>query len=134
MMQEGVDERPARVARRRMNDQAGGLVEDDEVGIFVGDVEGDGFREGKDGVGGWNSGHNPIPRAERRPRFDLLSVQMDKAVFDKALDRGAGPTGGLGVACKKKVNPLPCVLPLGHKLVDGFPRGDGFGFGRPSCC
>ena len=51
MRDQRVDERSGLVPGRRMHDQAGGLVDDQQVGILVDDLEGDdlAFRFGRQG-------------------------------------------------------------------------------------
>lgn len=78
MMEEGVDEGPGGMARRRMDDQASGLIEDEEVLVFEEYVEGYGLGVGADGAWGREEGDHPISGADRCPRLDLPPVQADK--------------------------------------------------------
>ena len=51
VVEEGVYQRSRRGARRRMHDEPGGLVDDDDIGILVDDFKGDRFGGGVDRCG-----------------------------------------------------------------------------------
>jgi hypothetical protein len=67
---ERVDQCPARVARRRVHDHAGGLVDNDEVAILMGDGEARIFRLRRRRLGRWHG--NDIALARFDPQAGLF--------------------------------------------------------------
>ena len=93
--QECVDKRMRRITWRRMDDEAGGLVDHDEVIILKEDVEGDvlGFESGL-GRRGKNR-FEDVARLDRMVRLDLPAVESDKSLLDQPLRVCPRPVGKL---------------------------------------
>ena len=95
--QERVDQRPAGVPRRRVDDEAGRLVEDQQVVVLVDDLERD------IGLGGQIEGDDlgdvePQLRADAhdRVRLEGFAAGRQPAVGDELLDEAAGQARGVG--------------------------------------
>jgi hypothetical protein len=90
MGQQGMDERMAGVASGGMDDEAGGLVEDEEVRVFVEDIERDilGLQEG--GLGGGLGDSHESAVADGVAGFGGFSGEGDVALFDEGLEARAG--------------------------------------------
>ena len=90
MGDQGIDQGPVRVARRRMHDQAGGFVDDQHVVVLKNDIEIDSLRLGRRGTtlghndGESLAGFDPIGRVDYR-----LAIGADAAFPDERLDPGA---------------------------------------------
>ena len=86
VMQEGVNEGSGRVARGRMDDHAGGLVDDDDVVILIHDGQ-------RDRLGLWSCvdrlrdiDADVLPRLEGAVGFCRPTLNLNAAVLDEALD------------------------------------------------
>jgi hypothetical protein len=89
VVQQRVDERAAAVARRRVHDHPGRLVEHDEVGILEHDPEWQRLRLGaeRDRLGDLDGVGLPAVHGCARPEGSRRS--LDAAVLDQALDPGS---------------------------------------------
>ena len=86
MVEQGVDERAARVARGRVHDHAGRLVHDDQVVVLVDDRQRErfGLRRRVDRLRHVDA--DLLPGLERAVGLGRASVDLDVAVLDEALD------------------------------------------------
>ena len=122
MGNERVDQRAVRVARRRMDDEAGGLVHDDQVVVFIGDRERDVLA-----AGCLVQRRRDVER-DRLARFDpvcglryRLARNRDPARLDQGLEPRAGERrDGLR---QKPVESRAIILPGDVEPVARF--GDG---------
>ena len=95
MAEDGVDEGPRSVSRRRMDDEAAGFVDHEEVLVFVGDVQGDRFGFWGGLRRGWRS-HltaDDLAGAELLAGAGGLAVDGCGAVVDQLLERGTREVG-----------------------------------------
>ena len=81
-----VDERAVLVAGRRMGHQAGGLVDDEHVGVLVDDLERDGLRLDDVVADRRDVELEPGAGRDRVPGADDAAVRGQAAVRDEALD------------------------------------------------
>lgn len=89
VMQQGVHERAIGIALGGMHDEAGWLVDDDDVAVFKEDRDGNVLRFDLDRHD-LRDGHvDGIAVLEDGPRFHGPLVQGDVAFFDQVLDTGA---------------------------------------------
>ncbi len=89
--EERVDQRAALVAARGVDDQAGGLVDDEEVGVLEDDGELDGcVRLGRRGGRRLGRDLDAGAGGDRRGGAGRAAVEEDAAVLDPALHRRAG--------------------------------------------
>jgi len=86
MMEEGVDQGPVRIPGRGMHDEAGRLVGDDEVRVFVDDFEGDVLGENFAGFRGRDFDADFVAFGDRRFGADGLSVELDVPGLDEGLN------------------------------------------------
>jgi hypothetical protein len=86
VMKQRVDQRPTRVARGRMYDHSGRLVDDDEVLVLVPDLEGQRFRprDCVDRLGQIDA--DGLARLDRLVRFRLATGKTNMAFLDQALN------------------------------------------------
>jgi hypothetical protein len=114
--EQGVDQGAARVSGRRMDDQAGRLVDDDQVRILVEDGQRDRLGGELDRRRRTQPDLDPVAVAELGARLvDGGAVQADVPLLDQPLDLGAGQ---LRVAAGEEgVEARP------HLLVAGARRG-----------
>jgi hypothetical protein len=114
-----VDERAARVPRRRVHDDAGGLVDDEQMLVLVGDADVD--RLGLQLRRGFGGGLE----LELLPTFEPVAlrarapVEADRAGGDEPLRFPACPD--LGQRGEKAVEPLPRGR-VGNSEPDGQTR------------
>ena len=83
-----IHERPRLMSRARMHDEAGRLVDDDDVVVLVNDIERDLFAQG---LGGHRRRHVDC---DRIPLHDMISGVADGRVFHRDLaveDQGFQP-------------------------------------------
>ena len=106
VMEQRIDERAVRCSRRRMDDHAARLVDDDDVRILVEDVQGDGFRQDLQLPRFGNFRLHGIPCAQLRVCLRRPAVDEDAAAFDQLLDMGA----------------RNLQFPAGEKAVETFSR------------
>jgi len=86
MIGQGIDQRPVPVAVARVHDHAGGLVDDQQIVVFVGDVERDVLRHDLDLALGIGHHHGDAVQ-----RLDLVarlrtSAHEHAAAVDRRLD------------------------------------------------
>ncbi len=83
--QQGVDQRAAFVAQRRMDDHAGRFVDDDQVAVFVAHVQRDvlGLDDGLDHRR--HGGHQPLAALDAVAGAGALAVHRDQSLADEPL-------------------------------------------------
>ena len=127
MGEQGVDERMARVAGGGVDDEAGRLVEDEEIGVLEKDVEGDvlGLEEG--GLGGGLGEGDERAGAELFAGFGRFSGERDVALLDEGLEAGAGEVGYF--FCEEPVEPVARGACIDSELraSSGMKGGNGAG-------
>lgn len=124
MVHDGVDEGAGIVARRGMDDEAGGFVDDEDVGVFEEDVEGDVFGRGG-GFGRGRQGEADGVAGEYASAGALAGDAVDEraVLLDDFLDIGAG--GVLYHLGQERIEAKAVV----EVVDDGF-EGIGGGVGR----
>jgi hypothetical protein len=91
MRQQGIDQGAVRVAGRRVDDEAGRFVQDNEVGVFIEDGERNGLRLRPGGLGGRDVEFVGHARFDRfRGFLDTAACDCEVAGLDQRLDAGAG--------------------------------------------
>ncbi len=93
MVQDGIDQGAAFVARSRVDDQPSRFVYCDQVIIFVENVEGDRLRFDICWFGCWNGNADEVVRVEPMRWLGGVLVHQDIALPYPALDFGAGVLG-----------------------------------------
>jgi hypothetical protein len=94
VMEKGVDERVGEMAGGGVDDQSGGLVEDDEVGVFMEDIQRNVRGDETDGVrGGQGAGEGVAGGEGGVGLADGNSVVGDMAGLDELLPARAGDVG-----------------------------------------
>ena len=88
-----VDERAARVPCSGVNGHTGGLVDDDEVVVFVEDVERDGFSFSFERCAWFRLNGDALAATEFLARLGRLAIDENEAGIDEFLDAGAGKFG-----------------------------------------
>jgi len=115
---EGVDEGAALVALGGVDDEVGGLVDDEDVLVLEQDVEGDVL--GGDGGAFWEVGRDldAVAAADAVARLGGRGVDSDAPFADEALDEGAGEVGeGRGEVLVE--------ASLAHAATDGEALAEG---------
>ena len=84
MMEQGIDQRPARMAGRRMNHHTGFLVDRDQVPVLVENVEWDVLRNRVDIRRRRRIGDQKVSARCLSTRSDSLAVQMNEIGLDPA--------------------------------------------------
>jgi hypothetical protein len=102
--EQGVDERVARVAGGGVDDEAGRLVEDEEIGVLEKDVEGDVLGLEEAGLGGGLGEGDERAGAELFAGLGRFSRERDVALLDEGLEAGAGEVGYF--FCEEPVEPV----------------------------
>jgi len=74
---------------------ASGLVDDDEVVVFVEDVEGDGFGFSFEGSARFGLNRDALAATKFLARLGRLAVDENEAGIDEFLDAGAGQFSGV---------------------------------------
>ena len=122
VVQERVDERAGAVAVGRVDDHPGGLVDDQEVVVFVDHIERDRLGAGFDRRRSAEAALDPVAGGDGRRDLRLDgAVDGHAAVLDPALDLRARRVREF--FCEVHVEPLPGAVALGHlDLDDGFLR------------
>ena len=90
VVHQGVNQRVVGVAGGRVHHHPLGLIDDEDVIVFVNNVEGDVFRLQVNFDRRFRFNHHPIPRLELVLGFDGLAVNGHGAIIDPALELGAG--------------------------------------------
>jgi hypothetical protein len=95
--EERVDERAGDCASASVNGHASGFVDDDDVLVFVKDIERDGFGFGADGraPGDFESDFFATAKMERAFLCGI-AIDLDETGFDQFLDASAAELGALG--------------------------------------
>jgi len=117
-----VDERPGKIPRSGMDSHAGGLVDDDEVIVFVKHVERDGFGFRFERSARLRLHSDAFAAFEFLARFGGLAVDENKAGIDEFLDAGAGKFGGV---CGDKTVEARAGVIGGCQKLDGSGRHAG---------
>ena len=87
MIGQGIDQRPVPVAVARVHDHAGGLVDDQQIVVFVGDVERDVLRHDLDLALGIGHHHgDAVQRLDLVARLGRTSAHEHAAAVDRRLD------------------------------------------------
>ena len=94
--QEGVDEGARVVARRRMDDEPGRLVDDQQVVVLVGDHQRDRLAGQLEPDRGGHVQLEDVAGADQDVRLEGRSVVGQPAVGDQALDVAPGQAGRVG--------------------------------------
>lgn len=94
--EKGVDERAARIPCPGVDGHASRLVNNDEVVVFVEDVEGDRFGFGFERSTRLRPDSDPVASFEFLTGLGRPAIDQDKAGIDEFLDAGAGEFGGMG--------------------------------------
>ncbi len=114
MGKQRIDESPVRMARRRMDDDAQGFVDDDEVFVLVDDVKGHGLGFGLGRLRSRHGDGEDLPRLDAAGRFHLrpaVAQAADAAGLDQGFEAGPGKLGqGFG---QQPVQPHAGLV-LGH--------------------
>ena len=112
MVEQGVDEGAPGIACGGMNHHAGGFVEDEEIGVFKEDFQGNIFGGGAgEGDGFRFVDADLLARPEFFARLDGAAFNEDVPLLDEGLEPG---TGKVGVVDGEKVV---------QALAGGFGRG-----------
>jgi hypothetical protein len=93
--EERVDQSAAGIASAGVDGHAGGLVDGDEVVIFVEDFEGDGFGLGARSGAGLRLEGDALAASEFLGGFRTAAVDENKASINQFLDAGAAEVGAL---------------------------------------
>jgi hypothetical protein len=125
VVEKRVDQRPARVARGGMDDDAGGLVEDEEVAILVEDCEGKVLGLGECALGGRNGHLEALPALEALRGAARAAIHEDAPGLEQTLDprptergeaRRDGPVESLPSERRSGGEPMNliarCLVPL----------------------
>ena len=89
-MKEGIDEGAVGVAGGGVDDHAVGFIENDEVLVFVEDVEGDVLRDEFEGDGFGDGDADEVAGIEGLFGFGGAVVDEDVTVFDEGLQARTG--------------------------------------------
>ena len=108
VVQQRVDQRAARVPRRGMDDQAGGLVENENIGIFKDHIERQSLGVGFSRFGGWQNHDDSLTQAGLGTDAHREAVNRDMARRDQCLQTRAREGGAL--TCQPDVQALPCSI------------------------
>jgi hypothetical protein len=115
--EEGVDQGPGGVARRRVDDEAGRLVEDQELRVFVEDDERNVLGEEVELLRRRLVDLDAIADRDLGSGLARLAVEQDMAVVDEAADAGARPLAvEVGDAA---VEANPCEAVVHGEAVEG---------------
>lgn len=121
VMKEGVDEGAVGVTRGGVDDEAGGLVDDEDVRVLVEDVEGDVLGGDLDGDSLRDGKEDGVARLEDGAGFGGLAIKRGVAGLDEVLEAGAGVLRQAGV--EEAVQALTGVLgQVGFEFVVGHGR------------
>lgn len=118
MRKKGVDQGAVRVSGARMNDQAGRLVQDEQVVVLEENVECDRFRLGVDLFDLGFAEFNDVAGPNLIARFGGLAIQFNEPRFDQRLKTRARK-GGKGPG-QVPVEALPRILGSHDKLDLGW--------------
>jgi hypothetical protein len=88
MSEQCIDQSSGTVADRRMHDHAGGFIDDDDVVIFIHDVERDLFGLGRHivGIGSHQRDGNAVPVMQATVGFHRDSVDQERTGEGRALN------------------------------------------------
>ena len=109
VVEEGVDESAIGIAGGRVHDHADRFVDDEEVVVFVDDVEGQILRDEFGRFGLRQIHADPVTHGDHRLGPGGLSVEEDVAGLEEGLDAGAREFGEL--AGEEKIEAFSGVLP-----------------------
>ena len=90
MMEEGIHQRTAPMTRRRMDDQAGWFIQDQQDVVFVENLEWDRFPFECQRLRFWNVEGNPVARPDLVAGLDDLTVDPNTSLLYKPLQCRSG--------------------------------------------
>ena len=96
VVEEGVDEGAGAAAGAEVDDEAGGLVDGDDAGVLIEDVEGDVFGEGAEGFQAGGLDGDGVAGVEFGGGLGGGAVEEDATVIDPGGEAGAGEFGQAG--------------------------------------
>jgi hypothetical protein len=114
MVKKGIDQSPARIPRRRMNDHSGRFVHNDAVFVLMNDIDRKrlGFQQRLARLGPFD--FEQVTRTEPRARPRLKAVKPNLSLSDQPLRRGAAysvsENGISQVPGQKGIQPAPFVI------------------------
>ncbi len=121
VVEEGVDEGARAVSGSGVDDEPGGFVDDDDVFVFMEDIEWDIFWLGVVWLGLWDFNGDDVALIDGGFGFGDLAVDEDVTRFEQGLDAGAGELWDLGAEEN--------VEAFFFSFVDGDLHGVGGEFG-----
>ena len=108
VVKEGIDEGAIRVACGRMDDQTHRLVDDQEVFVFMEDIERNVLCDKGRWLGVRNLDGDGVTGCDGGPRSRPAPIQKDVAILEKSLDAGAGELREF--PGEEQIEPFPVVL------------------------
>ena len=89
VVEKGIHESAVGIPRRGVNHEACGFVDDDEILIFVEDIEGNVLRNNLGGLGLWKADRDVVTRVDGGFGLCLSSVDHNVPLLEESLDAGA---------------------------------------------
>lgn len=113
MEEQGIDKGSRLVSWSRMNHEAGGFVQDENVGVFIEDRQGNRFRLTGDGLWGWDFRPDNVSTFGDIPGFLRQAIDRNVARPNQSADIGSGQVGES--CCYDRVKATTCFRFGGRK-------------------